>query len=442
MRAFILFLLLAFTANAQDITSLTTYVGAQIPNNNTRQIAPVNVRNAVLAFPNNVFVSSSYPVTTTSYVSAVTYYGDGSNLTGISGGASPTWYSIQNIPTVIQNISNSTGSVSVSTVSATLVSGPQNNVTRMTGLTEVSVTGNVSVTTINGVVPTFGGSPSWYDISNIPTQVQGVSDSGSIFMEEVSATRLYGASISGSLTGIVLTSSQPNITSVGTLTGLTVSGAVTATGSLLNVSNVSATGNLSVTTINGSIPVFGGAPSWYTITAIPGPVQAVSNGTTLNMASIGVTGTVTATTVSSTALNSTYVSTTQIFTGTISTTGFVSNSATYSNYMREGKLIVAATTATTVLNFGLATEFYVNMTSSTTISTTNVNFTHANVAVVIACQDGSGGRVITWPTNARFSLSISPTQVTTANTCSRYNMTPVSGTLIWVEGGARGVSAT
>lgn len=69
---------------------------------------PVSITNMV----------ASGSISATGSVSASTYYGDGSHLTGITGTASPSWYAVQSIPTVIQNISNSTGSVTVTTIQA------------------------------------------------------------------------------------------------------------------------------------------------------------------------------------------------------------------------------------------------------------------------------------------------------------------------------------
>lgn len=231
MKKLVLALLLLITASAHaQVVSITNYVAAQMPNNTSNTITPARARNAVNAFllnfstvPYGGEVVTSYPVTTTSYVSALTYYGDGSNLTGISATVgSVAWEDITGVPSPIQLLSDST-SVSVTTLNSQYASFTTAYLGACTG-------------------PGCATTPDWYDITNIPVQVIAVSDSTDITMNKVSSTYVYGNQISGTtLYGTVGTATQ---NSIATMTGLT---------------NVSVTGNISVTTINGQVPSFGGS---------------------------------------------------------------------------------------------------------------------------------------------------------------------------------------
>lgn len=101
-------------------------------------------------------------------------------------------------------------------------------------------------------------SINWYNLSNIPGQVIQVSNSGAITMAGISATNISVSS--------VLTAADASITT------LTV----------------------------GSCVGCASGVSWYGLANIPTQVQAVSNSGAINLSSLGVTGTVTATTLSGT----------------------------------------------------------------------------------------------------------------------------------------------
>ena len=110
-------------------------------------------------------------------LTATHFVGDGSGLTGVGGGGSPSWTSIIGVPSGVANISNSTGSVTVTTVNATtgtftniagtLSTANQSNVTGLGTIASLSAgsiaaTGNITgspliSTSINGTVSgTFG----------------------------------------------------------------------------------------------------------------------------------------------------------------------------------------------------------------------------------------------------------------------------------------------
>ncbi len=273
----VLLFLLPVISYAQDITSLTTYVNSQLPNNTTRQITPANVRNSVLAYPNNQFVSSSYPVTTTSYVTATTYYGDGSHLTGITGGSSTT-------------PGGTSGSIQFN-------NGTNNTLGGGSGFTtdgsNVSSTGYVSASGgfygdgshLTGIA---GSSVSWTSITGVPAGVTNISNSTG----SVTATTFTGTNLGGTLT----TAAQPNITSLGSLTGLTVNG----TGTFTTVSATQAVNTvaLSASTVLGTLqtasqPNVTGLGTQASFVATSGTIRAGS----LISATIGNFGSLSATTL-------------------------------------------------------------------------------------------------------------------------------------------------
>ncbi len=133
------------------------------------------------------------------------FIGDGSNLSNINGG------------NVTGTVANATYAVStdVANTAATVTTASQPNITSVGTLTTLTVSGNVDATNANlGDIVTanyFVGNG--YNLSD----VAGANVSGIVANANYA---LYADN--------VLTASQPNITSVGTLTSLSVSGNITA----------------------------------------------------------------------------------------------------------------------------------------------------------------------------------------------------------------------
>jgi hypothetical protein len=153
MRLVLLFLLLCTTAHAQ-LSSITTYVNTQLPNNSTRSIAPVNVRNAILSVANNLSTISYTGPISTSIITA----------TQINAG----------------------------TVSATILSGTFVYSNQLSA-TSAYIAGNISASTFNGGTPL-----------TTPTTL-------------ISASFLYGGQISGSGAGLYNLPTFESVTaSVGT----------------------------------------------------------------------------------------------------------------------------------------------------------------------------------------------------------------------------------
>lgn len=250
---------LASGAYAQAAT-IVSYCNSQYPDNASGLVAPVNARNCSAYITNNLStvpyqgqVSTVYPLVAmganiSGTVSATYLKGNGSQITGI-GTASPTWGSITGIPTQVAAVSAS-GSISLTNLDvATLLRG-----------TAVSVTGNISVSTINGSVPTFSGSPSWYTVTNIPVYVQNVSNSGNLAVTNLGASAAITAT---------------NITASGALVGGPTSvTTLLTTGLITGQAGANITGNLSVTTINGTSPV--GISAWVKFSGITAQTNSLT----------------------------------------------------------------------------------------------------------------------------------------------------------------------
>lgn len=357
----------------------------------------------------------------------------------------------------------------------------------------VSVTGNISATTINGSVPVFGGAPAWNTITGVPTVLQNISNStGSVTVTSINAAAATLTSISaGSLTasgivsantldaffisgtqvsgvtglfpgGLTVGNVTSNVTIAGgTLTATSLVSAVTTSGTYGYFTNISATsvvatgttGTVTATnvyglSVSGTTGTFGsiGTGAIAMTGALTGSTSiSTSSGGTVsgtNLYGLNISGSsIFGTTVSGTLLYGNNASLTTVLAGTVSTTGTVSNSNTYSNYMREGILAITASTPTTAVPLNVATGISLTLTSNTTISFTNPNNAQANVAVLKIEEDSTGGRTLTWPANARYNGNVTPTLTTTALTFSQCTAAPIPGsTNILIGCPATGVS--
>ena len=154
-------------------------------------------------------------------------------------------------------------------ISGTLSTNAQPNITSLGTLSNISVSGNATITNLSVTgnlnagditVGAIANGNSNVDITNtngnVTISVDGVANvatftstganvTGNITAGNVFATTftgaLSGAATSANTAGTVTTNSQPNITSLGTLTGLTVSG----------TANLGAVGNVKITGSSG-----------------------------------------------------------------------------------------------------------------------------------------------------------------------------------------------
>ena len=258
---------------------------------------------------NTTGVSTS-AVSATGNISAAKLIGNGAGVSGVTA-ASMSYYGLTNIPQPIQDVSTGV-KISVTTVNGqyasfttiagTLSTAAQNSIQTMSGLTNVSVTGNISVTTINGAVPVFGGAPSWYTVTNIPTPVQNISTglivsttthngqyasftTLAVAGQNISATPSWYSltniptPVQNVSTGLIISATTHNgqYASFTTVAGTLSTAAQNLIQTMTGLTNVSVTGNLSVTTINGQTPSFGSGSSGPTFRAYSGSIQSIAN---------------------------------------------------------------------------------------------------------------------------------------------------------------------
>lgn len=244
-------LLTGITTSATAITNGTSQIAIGSSNGN----ANISINGA-----GNVVVVSSTTVAVTGAVSATGnitgsfFFGNGSQLTGITAASVGTLPSLS----VTGNIVS--GNVNVLGTQTTVGNVVGGNI--LTGGT-VSATGNVTAgagsffigngSQLTGIVSTYGNANV---AAYLPTYTGNITAGNILASGIVSATgNLTAGNVSATnLTGTLLTGSQPNITTVGTLGNLTVSGNVgtgnvnvtanVIAGNLLTGGSISATGNI------------------------------------------------------------------------------------------------------------------------------------------------------------------------------------------------------
>ena len=223
---------------------------------------PTQVKNILEPVANSDAVTKYY---VDSHLSAVTFSPSGSNTqiqfnnSGNFGSSNKlTFDSSSNLFTVLGNISASNANLG-NAVSANYFIGSGNNLSNIQG-------GNVS------------GAVNLATYATTANSVAGANVSGAVSYA-TTANSVAGANVSGQvanalIAGTVYTNSQPNITSVGTLSNLTVSGNISANKATVNALSISNVGNLNITGGNNGYVIStdgSGNLSW-----IPQPVSAIT----------------------------------------------------------------------------------------------------------------------------------------------------------------------
>ena len=316
-----------------NVTGNISSGGYQVVTTNTPGIS---LYSGISAFNAPVTITATNPSTSTATGAMVLSYGG----LGVSGNAyiganvvaaalvGPYYGTVQ---TANQPNITGLGSLGNLTVNYTLNAGSIQ--TTSIGVTNITATGNVNVSTINGLVglQVTGNTTSTGFVGNFYGTLQtaaqpnitstgaltvpSLTTSGNVATGNVSATKGTFTNVQGTL----ITAAQPNITSLGTLTGLTVTGNLAVTGNTAITNTVyaqgiydngirvlstsSGTGNLSISGTAVTLPATG--PGNITVgstTSIPvittdvyGRVSALTSAnisTTLGVAAGGGTGTV------------------------------------------------------------------------------------------------------------------------------------------------------
>jgi len=226
---------------AFGIVNSTLIYGNALANINGSNVSTVPTAQSVItaAQPNITSVGTLTSLAVSGTVSAGTFSGSGSGLTGVPG-------------------TSVTGTVQSATVAQVVSEAAQPNITSVGTLTSLSVTGTVS----GG---TFSGSGSSL------TNIQASAIAGTVLTAQS-----------------VVTAAQPNITSVGTLSGLSVQGLLLASNGA-GISNINAA-NVSLGTLTtGVFPVSGATAGTYGSSANVSQVTVDQYGRVTSVSNVGFT---------------------------------------------------------------------------------------------------------------------------------------------------------
>ena len=410
---------LTVTSNSQpNITSLGTLTSLSVSGNVTSGNA--NLGNAVTA---NYFIGSGANLTNI----------PGANVTGTAANANYALYAGDVVTSAQPNIT-STG-----TLASLSVSGNANigniGTAGIISVTGNGTFGNVSATLFTGNLSSSGNS----NVGNLGATglyATTLSTTGNSNVGNLGATGVYATTLDGALT----TSSQPNITSLGTLTLLSVSGnanignigttgTITTTGNIIG-GNLATPGTLSVTgnTTLGNLSVTG------TLNAGDITVSSISNGTS-NVDIIGSGGNVT---TSVNGISNVFIvtSTGANVTGTISTSG----NSTVGNLDTTGLI-----TATGNINGGnINTSGTVTASSLVSnVATGTAPFTVSSTTQVANLNVATAGVAGTVTTNAQPNITSvgNLTNLTSNGNVNFTNASDVSlgsNTIVHITGGLAG----
>lgn len=436
--ALALFLLLSGVASAQSV-SLTNYINAQLPNNVSRSITAANVRNSILAFPNNIYVSSSFPITTTSYVSASRFFGNGSGLTGIVGASSTSPGGVSTSVQINNGTTNSLYGDGLFTYASGLMQVPS------ISATNISVTGPISASTYYGdgshLTGIIAGSVNYSALVGIPPVLANISAStGSVTVTSINAATATLTSIgAGSLTasGIVsanvLDSFILSTTAINgsnaTLTGGLTTGAVAASG-VVSAGTISGSAlNASVASIT-TLTVGAGGCSGCSGAASPG---GPSGSIQFNLAGTSISGSTNFVTVNNqVGLGFTAPNAKLDVNGIISSTGAnIAGGVTATTTIQSGGLLTAlagvnvtgAVTATTTLQSGglLTALAGVNVTGAIT-ATTSIQ------GAIVSATNALYAKQISATNISASTISASTYAVDTSTVASNSQVMYISGT--------------
>jgi hypothetical protein len=302
------------TASQTNITSVGTLTALSVSGNATAgNISATNITGtlATASQPNITSVGTLTSLAVTGNATAGNI--SATNITGTLATASqPNITSVGTLTALSVSGNATAGNISATNITGTITTASQTNITSVGTLTSLNTSGAVSavgnvtgnyfigngalLTNINAanIVGAYGNA----NVANyLPTY------SGAITASSVSAS---GTVTGASLTGTITTATQPNITSVGTLTSLSVSGNITS-------------GNVSATNITGTITT----ASQPNITSV-GTLTSLSvtgNATVGNISATNLTGTAVSVTGSITAVSADFG------TGSVSLGGIVNNNA-------------------------------------------------------------------------------------------------------------------
>jgi hypothetical protein len=270
-------------------------------------------------------------------------------------------------------------------LAGTLITAAQPNITSVGTLTSLSVNGNITAANITANTGTFAGNAA--GLTNIPgANVLGIVSNAAYATNAGNAATAAQATSANTAVNVTAPS-QPNITSVGTLTNLNVTGNVLAGN--LNANNVVTSSNgafygngVGLTTLNASNLTSGIISSSRLTGAYNISVTSANNAATVTtnaQPNITSVGTLTSLGVSGNITAANITANTGVFTGNAAgltnipganITGSVANAA----YATNAGNAANATTANTATTAGTVTNnAQPNITSIGTLSSLNVS---------------------------------------------------------------------
>ena len=236
---------------------------------NGSQLTGLTATNANFAnYAGNVTVASQPNITSVGTLTSLAVTGNiSSGNANLGNLVTANFFSVAgNLLSNIQasNITGTVANANFAAYAGNVTLAAQSNITSLGTLTSLSVTGNISSGNANlGNLVTanfFSGA------GNLLSNIQGGNVSGAVAYA-TTANSVAGANVSGQVAnalvaGTVYTASQPNITSLGTLSSLTVSGLLTATGTGIKVANIQdSSGTITIATkysgVTGDVGITG-----------------------------------------------------------------------------------------------------------------------------------------------------------------------------------------
>jgi hypothetical protein len=367
-------------------------------------------------------------------VTASTFYGDASNMSGIISYADTAFVNITGVGT-IGSLRVTSGSVLNGITTATDLTTQNLTVTGVTTLGSVKISSGI-VTATSGIVTYYGDGRYLQNITSgvgIATGSGGVSYGATVinFLGDFISV----ATVSSGIATITLNSINNTMIDVNN-SGIVVSGVVTATkfvgdgSSLTNVvsgidlrkNNVSVGTGITVVDVRGTtLSISAASAGIATITSnaagSDNQVQYRSSGDfagssnlTFNGTSLSVGAAVT-------------VSSTGILAG-----GTTLDSVALKNYTETVSALGNTGTASTI-SLANANVFTATLTGNCTFTFTTGVTTGAASFTLILTNDGTAGRSIVWPVTVKWPNSSTPSRTTTANATDVWSFfTPNNGT--------------
>lgn len=347
----------------------------------------------------------AYGISATGIVTATHFEGDGSRLTGISGGPSPTWADIVGMPARVQAVSNGTP-------------------IDLTGLTVGEITGTAIISTASaGIVQAGSVSSSLLNLAGGSTNYTLSPASTALTLKGSAAT--HHVQMLGSTGGVYFDARSTGTNTTAVFIGNTSSGASITPAATLEVSG---------TGLFRGNSTFGGTSAPNAPVDVYGLVSATS---------VGVTGAITASTTGSFGgiLTAPTVSLTNagallsksisnsggLLTSSVSTTGPVSASTAYIGGLVERVVSASSSVSITNLNTAIGGLFYTTLSG---VSATVVSLTGGvpgKALQVMVKQPSVGGTSINWSSAHHWNNGLSTTLITSGSTVSTWTWTTPDG---------------